>query len=89
MPAEIILIGSAAILANYGFRDMTTEVDAVIHAVSSMKDAINRVGDKYRLPNGWLNADFMNTSSYTPKLAEFSVKYPPVFQCAECSHSFS
>ena len=75
MPAEIILIGGAAIIANYGFRDMTTDVDAVIHAVSSMKDAINRVGDKFNLPNGWLNADFMNTSSYTPKLNEFSVRY--------------
>jgi len=41
MPAEIILIGGAAILANYGFRDMTCDVDAVIHASSSMKEAIN------------------------------------------------
>lgn len=75
MPAEIILIGGAAIIANYGFREMTTDVDAVIHAVSSMKDAINHVGDKYNLPTGWLNADFMNTNSYTPKLDEFSVRY--------------
>ena len=28
MPAEIILIGGAAILASYGFREMTTDVDA-------------------------------------------------------------
>lgn len=75
VPAEIILVGGAAILTNYGFRDMTTDVDAVIHASSSMKDAINRVGDKYNLPNGWLNADFMRTGSYTPKLNEFSVFY--------------
>lgn len=75
MPAEIILIGGAAILVNYGFRDMTTDVDAIIHAASSMKDAINRVGDKYELPNGWLNTDFMRTSSYSPKLNEVSVHY--------------
>lgn len=75
MPAEIILIGGAAILANYGFRDMTSDIDAIIHASSSMKDAINRVGDKYNLPNGWLNSDFMRTSSYSPKLREFSVHY--------------
>ena len=74
-PAEIILIGGAAILANYGFRNMTTDVDAIIHAASSMKDAINRVGDKYNLPNGWLNTDFMRTGSYSPKLVEFSVHY--------------
>ena len=71
MPAEIVLVGGAAILTNYGFRDMTTDIDAVIHAASSMKDAINMVGDKFDLPNGWLNADFMHTGSYSPKLDEF------------------
>lgn len=75
MPAEIILIGGAAIIANYGFRDMTTDVDAVIHAVSSMKDAINTVGDKFHLPNGWLNADFMHTGSYSPKLVQYAIYY--------------
>lgn len=75
MPAEIVLVGGAAILTNYGFRDMTTDIDAVIYAASSMKDAINLVGDKFGLPNGWLNADFMHTGSYSPKLDEFSVYY--------------
>ena len=75
MPAEIILIGGAAILVNYGFREMTTDVDAVIHAASTMKDAINYVGDKFGLPNEWLNADFMRTASYTPKLNQYSSYY--------------
>lgn len=75
VPAEIVLVGGAAILTNYGFRDMTTDIDAIIHASSSMKDAINHVGDKFDLPNGWLNADFMHTGSYSPKLDEFSVYY--------------
>ena len=51
------------------------EMDAVIKAASSMKDAINTVGDKFNLPNGWLNADFMKTASYTPKLSAYSVHY--------------
>ena len=75
MPAELILIGGAAVLINYGFRDMTTDIDALIHAASGMKDAINRVGDRFSLPNNWLNADFTNTNSYSPKLSEFSVYY--------------
>ena len=58
MKAELTLIGRAAILANYGFRDSTYDVDAIIQASSAMKDAVNRVGDKFGLPNGWLNADF-------------------------------
>lgn len=75
MPVEIVLIGGAAILVNYGFQDMTTDVDAVIHAVSVMRDAVNCVGDKFGLPNRWLNADFMRTDSYTPKLDQYSTYY--------------
>lgn len=75
MPAEIVLVGGAAILSRYGFRDMTTDIDAIIHAASSMKDAINRVGDKFDLPNKWLNADFIRTGSYSSRLAEVSVYY--------------
>ena len=75
MPAEIVLVGGAAVLTRYGFRDMTTDVDAIIHAASSMKDAINKVGDKFDLPNNWLNADFMRTGSYSPRLDEVSVYY--------------
>jgi hypothetical protein len=74
-PAEIILIGGAAILAEYGFRSMTYDVDAVIFAATAIKDAINVVADRYGLPRGWLNADFKRTASYSDKLVEFSVYY--------------
>jgi len=77
--AEIILVGGASMLINYGFRDSTYDVDAIIHAESSMKDAINVVGDKYSLPNGWINADFRRTKSYTPKLIEISTYYKTFF----------
>ena len=75
MPAELILIGGAAVIANYGFREMTTDIDAIIHAASVMKDAINLVGDQYHLQNGWLNTDFMRTASYSPKLDQYSTYY--------------
>lgn len=75
MPAEIIMIGGASILINYGFRDMTTDIDAIIHASSAMKEAINRVADQYELPNSWLNSDFMRTDSYSPKLTQYSIYY--------------
>ena len=75
MPAELILIGGASVLINYGFRDMTTDIDALIQASSGMKEAVNRVGDRFGLPNGWLNADFTTTASYSPKLIEHSVYY--------------
>lgn len=75
MQAEIILIGGASVLINYGFREMTYGMDAIIQASSSMKDAINHVGDRLGLPNGWLNTDFMKTTSYTPKLIQYSKYY--------------
>ena len=75
MPAELILIGGASILINYGFRGMTTDIDALILASPAMEDPILRVEEKYGLPHGWLNADFTRTESYTPKLKEYSVYY--------------
>ncbi|SDB26820.1 hypothetical protein SAMN02910317_01332 [Ruminococcaceae bacterium FB2012] len=74
-PAEVILIGGAAVVINYGFREMTYDMDAVINASSSMKEAINFVGDKFGLPNGWMNDDFKNTASYTDRIARFSTYY--------------
>lgn len=75
MPAEIILIGGASIVVNYGFREMTYDMDALINAASSMKDAINIVGDRNGLPAGWLNDDFRKTKSYTDKIIRFSKYY--------------
>lgn len=75
MPAEIILIGGAAVLINYGFREMTYDMDAIIRASSTMKEAIDHVGDRLGLPNSWINTDFMRTSSYTPKLIQYSRYY--------------
>ena len=75
MPAEVILIGGAAVLANYGFREMTYDIDAIILSSSIMKEAINRVGDKHGLPNGWLSTDFMKTTSFSKKLLQISKYY--------------
>lgn len=75
MPAEIILIGGASILINYGFREMTYDMDAIINSSSAMKDAINIVGGRLGLPLGWINTYFMNTNSYTPRLVGVSKYY--------------
>lgn len=74
-PVEITLIGGASVVINYGFRDMTYDMDAIINASSSIKDAASIVGDRYNLPNGWINDDFMRTTSYTPKIIQYSTYY--------------
>lgn len=75
IPAELILVGGASVLINYGFREMTTDIDAIVRAESVMKETINYVGDKFGLPNGWINTDFTKTDSYSQKLIEHSQYY--------------
>ena len=73
--AEIVLVGGAAILINYGFRETTYDIDAVVNSVASIKQAMNNTGDRLGLPNGWLNTDFARTKSYSPRIMEFSKYY--------------
>ena len=75
IPVEIVLIGGAAIISNYGFREMTSDVDAILSSGLIMKEAINSVGDRLNLPNNWLNSDFTKTSSYSTKIIQYSVPY--------------
>ena len=75
IPAEIVIIGGAAIVSKYGFRPSTTDIDSLIFASSSMKDAINIVGDRNELPTGWINEEFRKTSSYTEKIRQYSKHY--------------
>ena len=75
IPAEITLIGGASILINYGFREMTYDMDAIMDAASSIRDAITIVGDRYNLPHGWINDDFMKTDSYMPRIVQYSRYY--------------
>ena len=75
IPVDIVLIGGAAIIEGYGFREMTTDIDALLPDMSIMQEAINHVGDLHGFPNGWMNADFMKTASYSHKLYQYSVPY--------------
>lgn len=65
---ELVVVGGASILMNYSFRESTLDIDAVVSSQSSIKDVVNRVGDRLGLPDGWLNPDFQQTESYSPKL---------------------
>ncbi len=74
-PAEMILVGGASVLINYEFRSASYDIDADYNASSVMKEAINAVGDKLGLPNGWINAEFKKTASYSPKIVQYSEYY--------------
>ena len=74
-PAEMILVGGASVLINYEFRMASYDIDADYDAPSVMKEAINAVGDKFGLPNGWVNSDFKRTASYSSKIVQYSEHY--------------
>ena len=75
MPAEIILVGGGAIMARYGFRELTYDVDAIIKASDAMKDAALFIADQHDIPSNWLNSNFERTESYSEVLREVSKYY--------------
>lgn len=72
---ELIIVGGASILLNYSFRMSTIDIDCLDANDALMNEIVNSVGEKYQLPNGWINTDFVKTSSYTPKLVQYSSFY--------------
>lgn len=74
-PAEVILVGGAAVITLYRFREDTTDIDAVIQAASAIKEAIAHVEEKCHLPYGWINTDFQKTTSYSRNLVRCSSYY--------------
>ena len=75
VPAEIILVGGASVLINYGVREKSNDIDAIIQATPAMKDAINQIRDEENLPQDWINSDFTHTASYSPFLRIYSKHY--------------
>lgn len=80
---EVILVGGASILLNYGFRDLTTDIDCIYTMSSIVKEAARKVSDKYNISDDWFNSDFKNTSSYTSKIREYSKYYDTYMNAVE------
>jgi hypothetical protein len=73
-PIEIIIVGGASILINYGFRNNTNDVDALLNW-GFLDQSIKNVSVKFDLERNWLNSDFIHTKSFSPKIVEFSTFY--------------
>ena len=76
---EIIVVGGASILLNYSFRMSTIDIDCIDVNDALMNEVISEIGDKYSLPIGWINTDFLKTESYSPKLIQYSQFYKSYF----------
>ena len=53
----------------------TVDIDCIDENDALMNEIINTVGDKYNLPIGWINTEFLTTRSYSPKLIQYSSFY--------------
>lgn len=74
-PIEIIIVGGGSVMLNYSFREMTQDIDVYYPISADIKNVISRVSDKLSLDAHWMNSDFRNTDSYSPKLAQYSKHY--------------
>ena len=72
---EIIVVGGASIVLNYGFRQSTTDIDCYDTNGLLMNDLVNEISDKYNLPSNWINTDFVFTKSFSDKLIQHSSFY--------------
>lgn len=74
IPVEIILVGGTSILVNYGFRESTYDMDAILQW-KVLDEVIKNISIKFELERKWLNSDFTRTNSYSKNLVEHSVYY--------------
>lgn len=76
-PVQIVLVGGGAIFVRYSFRTMSLDLDGLLYPYKSdsLKHAIRIVADKYNIPYGWLNDDFIKTDSYSKNIFIYSDFY--------------
>lgn len=76
-PVQIVLVGGGAIFIRYSFRIMSLDLDGLLYPYKSdsLKHAIRIVADKYNIPYGWLNDDFIKTDSYSKNIFIYSDYY--------------
>ena len=72
---ELIIVGGASVILNYGFRYSTSDIDCTDAQKVLMNDLINVVAEKYNLPHNWINTSFTDTKSYSPKIYQYSSFY--------------
>lgn len=75
IPFEIIVVGGASILLNYGFRQSTQDIDAYIEIRNQLKDAIRLTEEELSLSVDWLNQDFLRTASFSERISLYSKFY--------------
>ena len=69
---SLYIVGGGAIVASFEYRLSTMDIDAMFATDDEIIKAIKMTAQELQLPNDWLNQDFINTPSFSPKLSEVS-----------------
>ena len=69
---SLYIVGGGAIVASFEYRLSTMDIDAMFATDDEITKAIKMTAQELQLPNDWLNQDFINTPSFSPKLSEVS-----------------
>ena len=75
LSCELIVVGGASVLLNYGFRETTEDIDCYDMNGALMNEVVEEIAKKYNLPYDWINTGFVNTGSYSPKIIQYSSFY--------------
>ena len=67
---NIYLVGGASIILNFDYRLSTVDIDAFFKNNLILEEAIKNVSKKLKLPNDWINQDFVKTPSYSAKIVD-------------------
>lgn len=72
---ELIIVGGASIVLNYNFRLSTMDIDCLDVNDVIMNDIVSPITQKFNIDPFWINTDFMNTKSYSPKIYQYASFY--------------
>ena len=72
---DIYMVGGGAIMLNFDYRLSTIDFDALFVKNDAVNTAIDKTAKEKKLPNDWLNQDFVNTPSFSPRITSVSSLY--------------
>ena len=74
-PLDIYVVGGSAVVLNFEFRLSTMDIDALFETDEMINNAIMLTAKEMNIASDWLNSDFINTPSFTPKIKGVSALY--------------
>ena len=69
---NIYLVGGASIILSFDYRMSTIDIDAYFKNNELLQKSIINISKKLNLQSDWINQDFVNTPSYSPKISKFA-----------------